>query len=226
MNAEHYKEDEPIIEGVEYGDETGIDPVEFNGVEHIPYIARMSSGKVHVYFTSHNLSPDEQRARSLKERVLQKIDPRITYRNNDDHATFHGFIITPEYMGGRFSQPAFDWLVQYCDQLNTPLVDTTSINKPTISLFLQRQQDSYGFAPDSEDAIAEILPPKEPGEFTRIRWLYNILPPEERIRQVKNYTFYEVVGDNEIINERKRVLKIGHHVVAMHTTYSRDISNL
>lgn len=208
MNAEYHKEDEPIIENIEYGDEAGIDLIEFNGVKHIPYVARMSSGKVHVYFTPRNLSPDEKEDRSLEERVLQKIDPRITYRHNNDHTTFHGFIITPQYIGGKFSQPAFDWLVQYCDQMNTPLIDTTSINKPTISLFLQRQQDLYGFAPDSEYAIAEILPPKEPGEFTRIRWLYNILPPEERIRQVKNYTFYEVVGDDGIINERKKCLKL------------------
>lgn len=223
MGIEKYEYDEPVIESIEYGEQTGIDPITFNGINHTPYVAKMSSRKVHVYFTPHNLSPHDQETESLKERALQKIDPRITYRQNGNHTTFHGFIITPEYIGGKFSQPAFDWLVEYCNRIEVPLTDTTSINKPTISLFLQRQQDKYGFTPDSEDAIAEILPPKESGEFTRIRWLYNILPLEERIRRVKSYTFYDVIGENGIIDKRKQVLKIGHHVVAMHTTYSRNI---
>jgi hypothetical protein len=220
-SPEHTDTNEPIIEHVAYGDETGINPVVFSGVEHIPYTAMMSTGKIHVYFTPRSLSADERTSEALKQRAISKIDPRITYRRKDNHSTFNGFLITPEYLGGKFSQPAFDWLMEYCNQIDAPIEDTTSINKPTIALFLQKQNTSYGFTPDSMDAIAEILPPKELGEFTRIRWLYNVLPPEERKRQVKQYTFYEVVGENGIIEKRRRVLGLGHHVVAMHTPYSR-----
>jgi hypothetical protein len=196
METIHIPEYKTLIDKIEYGDATGINPIIFNGVEHVPYVANMSNRKVHVYFAPNGLHPVEQKIESLKERAILKIDPRITYRHNDNHTTFHGFLITPEYLGGKFSQPAFDWLMQYCDQIKMPLINTTSINKPTISLFLQRQQSTYGFSPDSKNAIAEILPPKERGEFTQIRWLYNTLPPEKRIRQLKGHTFYEVCGDN------------------------------
>ena len=221
MRQQTTQEIEPIIEHVAYGDETGINPIIFNGIEHVPYTAETSNRKIHVYFSPRGLRSEDQTTDALKLRALSKIDPRITYRHNGEYSTFHGFLITPEYLGGKFSQPAFDWLMEHCNQINAPVKNTASINKPTIALFLQRQKPTYGFEPDSTDAIAEIMPPKELGEYTRIRWLYNILPVEERRRQVKGYTFYEVVGENGIIDKRRKVLSLGHHVVAMHSPYSR-----
>lgn len=218
---EHIQPNDPIIEHVAYGGDTGIDPLVFDGAEHVPYVTKMSNRKVHVYFTPGGLLASSRADETLKQRALSKIDPRITYRRNGDHSTFHGFLITPDYLGGKFSQPAFDWLMGYCEQTGAPITNTTSINKPTIALFLQKQNAKYGFQPDSKDAIAEIFPPERPGEFTIIRWLYNTLPPEKRIRQVKQHTFYEVYGDNGIISKRRQPLNPKHHIVALHTTYSR-----
>lgn len=99
----------------------------------------MSNRKTHIYFAHNGLPNYDQTADMIKQRALLKVDPRISYRHNGDHTTFHGFLITPEYIGGKFSQPAFDWLMKYCDDINIPIQDTTSINKPTISLFMQKQ---------------------------------------------------------------------------------------
>jgi len=221
MKQEYIGNTNSKIEHIAYGEDTNMEPITLDGVEHIPYVAQMSNQKIHIYFAPNGLASTEQSETTLKERALLKIDPRITYSQDDTHTTFHGFLTTPEYRNGKFSQPAFDWLVQYCDETNKPLTDTTSINKPTIALFLQRQAISYGFKPDSVDAIAEILNPDDKYGIPRIRWLYNILPIEDRVCKKKTYTFYEVEGDNGIITRQKRVLDIGHHVVAMHTIFSR-----
>jgi hypothetical protein len=224
MNQEHDKTESPAIEHVIYGADTGIGQLVFNGIKHTPYLTLMSNKKIHVYFTPGELPIDSRTPESLKKRASLKIDPRISYRHNGNHTTFHGILITPEYKGGKFSQPAFDWLINYCDDINIHVKNTTLINKPTISLFMQKQAAKYGFSPNSNDAIAEIFPPEGTGEQTKIRWLYNILPPEERIRHIKEHTFYEVCGDDGYIPEKRLALNLGHHVVAMHTTFLRNQS--
>ncbi|MDP3444063.1 MAG: hypothetical protein Q8T08_14500 [Ignavibacteria bacterium] len=220
MNQESIVDKESTIDYVAFGKDTGIDPLVLNEVEHIPYITQTSSQKTHVYFTAKRSEVSKLTQDKLKERAQSKIDPRITYSHTDNNTIFHGILITPEYRNGKFSQPVFDWLLQHCDQINKPLTGTTSINKPTISLFMQKQEATYGFKPDSMNAIAEILEPSN-DDIPKIRWLYNILPTEDRICKKKTYTFYEVEGDNGIISKQKRVIDIGHYVVAMHTTFSR-----
>lgn len=221
MNIENFKDIEPTIEKIAYGEETGIEPQVFNGVEHIPYVAKMSNDKIHVYFAPGGISKIDRSTEMLEQRALTKIDPRITYRENGDHATFHGIFTKPEYRKGSFSRPAFDWLIKHCLETGHPLRDTTSINKPIIALFLQEYGQIYDFQPDNDDAIAEIIPTDNKEEPVKIRWLYNILPIEDRINQVREYKFYEVDGRNDIIFEKQDMLNAKHHVVTMHTTYSR-----
>lgn len=215
----------PFIRGISLGKELGFPSLSINGVDHEPYIAALSSEKTRVMFVPEGqLVGGMREPAALARRALAKVDPRLSFKDCGDHLAFHGFLTPAAYQGKVFSQPAFDWLVRYGAETGKPLTTTTaSINKPIVSLFMQRQEARYGFTPDSSEAIAEIFPAAVPTETAVIRWLYNTLPAERRKRVARRFTFYEVVDGDEMVTMQREPLDPSHHAVAMHTSYSRAI---
>lgn len=150
------------------------------------------------------------------EGALSADTPRVAFRSREDRSILLGALVTAKRRNSGLAAALFAHTMNMLLSEGRPVVGTGIIRKPIIALVLSRM----GFTPDSDSAIAQILPVSgvSPEEVPRVVWVKDAVPPAERIN-CSNGRFYHEISSIAAstlcpvyLDERTQV--------ALHTTYT------
>jgi len=170
-------------------------------------------GSRHLYFSDH--------ARADAVNRPSDVDAtRIVYREVGSQVRLLGLSVEKRMRGVGLGQLLLDHFLENVEsETGMPCRRTGRVNKPVMAMTLQRA----GFKPASTNILAAVLPKSESGDpdVPRVQIVRNRLGVGRLITQSpqRHWTFYEVVPDEEAIQEtlggQRQVL------VALHTHYTK-----
>jgi hypothetical protein len=189
--------------------DVGFRPLSWKGTTLYPVEVYLSDGRIRVQFQQDMAHCPYSDASA----------PRVSYNfasRGRRGVRIAGLLVPPQLRDGGLGGKILDWLVTGMDETETPVVGTHRINKPMTALLLTR----FGFVPESDCSIAEIVDAGDGGAVPSIKWIHNVRGTNTTIEGSPAYgPFYRVIGAASV--EGYEQPNNPSRVVCLHSVFNR-----
>ncbi len=189
--------------------DVGFSPLSWKGKALYPVEVYLSDGRIRVQFQQ------QMAHRPSSEPHAPRISYNFTSRGHRG-VRISGLLVPPRLRAGGLGGKILDWFLTGMDRTETPVVGTHRINKPMTALLLTR----FGFVPESDCSIAEIVDTGDEEAVPSIRWLHNVRGTNTTIGSSPVYgPFYRVIGAASV--EGYEQPSDPSRVVCLHSVFNR-----